>query len=44
MGGTFSMRSEPNQGTSITFAVPTRQTTNESCSEAATADSDAIVA
>ena len=44
LGGTFSMRSEPNQGTSITFAVPTRQTTNESCSEAATADSDAIVA
>jgi signal transduction histidine kinase len=42
LGGTFSMRSEPNQGTSITFAVPARQTTNESCSEAVTADSDAF--
>jgi signal transduction histidine kinase len=44
LGGTFSMRSEPNQGTSIIFAVPARQAANEAGSEAVTADSDNVAA
>jgi hypothetical protein len=39
---TFSMKSEKKQGTSITFAVPTRHTANDACGEAAAAESDAV--
>lgn len=44
MGGTFSMKSQPGQGTTITFAVPVRQASNEAGSEIQSVGSDVVAA